>query len=153
MDVAIGAAVDSFSLGLNLNPCNTAGIGEATLKQDKRDDSITLAGIRIHPRLGVTSEERSSPQECEADLTVWDNFEGAASSDSLDSSIDYARLLAETQKIASTGEYALVETLAYRIVRRTLESFPVNRVRIKIRKRPESLQGQINYVEVEVAEP
>ncbi|MBN2318210.1 MAG: dihydroneopterin aldolase [Acidobacteria bacterium] len=123
------------------------------MKRNKRDDSITLAGIRINPRIGVTLQERSSPQECEADLTIWDNFEGAASQDSLESSIDYSRLLALTREIASTGEYSLVETLAYKIVRNTLQSFPVSRVRVKIRKRPASLQGQINYVEVEVEEP
>jgi 7,8-dihydroneopterin aldolase/epimerase/oxygenase len=123
------------------------------LKRKKRDDSITLAGIRMYPRIGATPQERSNPQECEADLTVWNNFEGAASRDSLESSVDYSRLLADTRKIAATGEYSLVETLAYRIVRNTLQSFPVSRVRVKIRKRPASLRGQIDYVEIEVEEP
>ncbi len=123
------------------------------MKRNKRDDSITLAGIKIYPRIGVTVQERSSPQECEADLTIWDNFEAAASLDCLDNSIDYSRLLAAVREIASTGEYTLVETLAYRIVRGTLQSFPVSRVRVKIRKRPLSLQDQIDYVEVQVEEP
>ena len=87
------------------------------------------------------------------DLTVWDNFEGAASQDSLESSIDYSRLLAVVREIASKGEHSLVETLAYKIVRHTLQSFPVSRVRVKIRKRPVSLRDQIDYVEVEVEEP
>ena len=123
------------------------------MKRNKREDSITLAGIRIYPRIGVTIEERSSPQECEADLTIWDNLEGAASQDSLESSIDYSRLVDVTRKIASTGEYFLVETLAYKVLRNILQSFPVSRVRVKVRKRPVSLQDQINYVEVEVEEP
>ena len=123
------------------------------MKRNKQDDSITLAGIKIYPRIGVTSQERSTPQECEADLTIWDNFEAAASRDCLDNSIDYSRLLAAVRAIASAGEYSLVETLAYRIVRGTLQSFPVNRVRVKIRKRPLSLQDQIDYVEVQVEEP
>ena len=123
------------------------------MKRKKRDDSITLAGIRIYPRIGVTPQERSNPQECKADLTIWDNFEGAASQDSLESAVDYSRLLADTRKIAATGEYSLVETLAYRIVRNTLQSFPVSRARVKIRKRPASLREQIDYVEIEVEEP
>ncbi|MBN2241220.1 MAG: dihydroneopterin aldolase [Acidobacteria bacterium] len=123
------------------------------MKTIQRDDSITLAGIRICPRIGVTAQERSSPQECEADLTVWDNLEGAAARDSLESAVDYSRLLGNTREIAAAGEYTLVETLAYRIVRSTLESFPVSRVRVKIRKRPASLKDQLDYIEVEVAEP
>lgn len=101
----------------------------------------------------MTLQERSNPQECETDLTIWDNFEGAASQDSLEGSIDYSRLLAVVRDIASKGEYSLVETLAYKIVRYTLQSFPVSRVRVKIRKRPVSLRDQIDYVEVEVEEP
>ena len=87
------------------------------------------------------------------DLTVWDNFEGAASQDALESSVDYSRMLADTRKIASTGEYSLVETLAYRIVRNILQSFSVTRAKVKVRKRPASLREQINYVEIEVEEP
>lgn len=122
------------------------------MRQKKKDDSITLAGVKIHPRIGVTPQERSSPQDCEADLTVWDNFEAAASRDSLESSIDYSRMLAAVREVAATGEYSLVETLAYKIVRHTLEYFPVNRARVKIRKRPVNLRDQMDYVEVVVEE-
>lgn len=111
-----------------------------------------MAGIRIYPKIGVTVQERSSPQECEADLTIWDNFEDAALQDSLESSVDYSRLLTVTRELASRGEYSLVETLAYKIVRSILQSFPVSRARIRIRKRPVSLRDQIDYIEVEVEE-
>jgi dihydroneopterin aldolase len=84
------------------------------------------------------------------DLTIEDNFEGAASQDSLENSIDYSLLLATVQEIAGGGEFSLVETLAYKIVRKVLQIFPVKRVRVKVRKTPESLAGQIDYVEVDV---
>jgi 7,8-dihydroneopterin aldolase/epimerase/oxygenase len=95
-------------------------------------------------------EERASPQECLADLQIWGDFEAAASTDSLDKSVDYARVLLLAQEIAGSREYAIVETLAYAIVRKVLQSFPVHRVCIKLRKRPATLQGQIDFVEVEV---
>ena len=101
----------------------------------------------------MTAEERARPQECDADLTVFDNLEGAASMDSIESSIDYCRMLETVQETASTGKFSLVEALAYRITRNILQNFPVNRVRVKIRKRPASLIGQIDYVEVEVESP
>jgi dihydroneopterin aldolase len=111
-----------------------------------------LAGIRIYPRIGTTPEERSSPQECHADLVIWGDFEAAASTDCLDKSVDYTRVLATIQQISMAQEYNLVETLAYRIVRKLLQEFPISRVSVKVRKRPENLRGQIDFVEVEVEE-
>ena len=122
------------------------------MTQKKHQDRLSLSGIKIYPQIGVTVEERSTPQECEADLTIWNNFEGAASQDSIESSIDYCRLLELVRETAAEGEYSLVETLAYKIVRKILQEFSVDRARVKIRKRPVSIKDQVNYVEIEVEE-
>jgi len=117
-----------------------------------REDQITLAGIKLNPHIGTTPEERANPQECLADLTIWGDFEGAAAMDSLDGSIDYCQVLAAVQQVALSHEYNLLETLAYETVRRVLQDFPISRARIKLRKRPEVLRGEIDYVEVQVEE-
>jgi len=117
-----------------------------------REDQITLVGIKLNPHIGTTPEERVNSQECQADLTIWGDFEGAASLDSLDGSIDYCQVLATVQQTASSREYNLLETLAYGIVRVVLQGFPISRARIKLRKRPASLRGEIDFVEVEVEE-
>lgn len=115
-------------------------------------DQITLAGVKLFPRIGTSAEERIAPQECIADLTLCGDFEAAAATDSLEKSIDYCQVLWTMQQIAGVEEYSLLETLAYRIVRGVLRSFPVGRVRIKLRKRPAALTGQIDFVEIEVEE-
>jgi dihydroneopterin aldolase len=116
------------------------------------EDKITLVGIRIEPRIGTTVEERNTPQECRADLTVWGDFEGAAALDSLNRSVDYSAILETVKRTAVSREYSLLETLAYRIVRNVLQDFPVSRARIKLRKRPASMLSEIDFVEVEVEE-
>jgi len=116
-------------------------------------DQITLAGIRIYPRIGTNAEERSAAQECQADLTLWGDFEAAAATDALDKGIDYCQVLLTVQETANAREYNLLETLAYRIIRAVLQGFPVSRVKVKLRKRPASLMDQIAFVEVEVQEP
>lgn len=116
------------------------------------DDSITIAGMRLLARIGTTSEERQEPQQCEADLTVWANCEAAAATDMLDRSVDYCGVLENAKKIAAEREYNLVETLAYAILRSTLQKFPISRARIRLRKRPAALREQIDYVQVEVEE-
>jgi len=115
-------------------------------------DGITLAGVKLYPHIGTTAEERSAPQECIADLTLWGDFEAAAATDSLEKSIDYCQVLRTMQETAGIGGYNLVETLAYRIVRAVLRSFPASRARIRIRKRPAVLAGQLDSVEIEVEE-
>lgn len=118
-----------------------------------RQDRITLADVRIYPRIGTTEEERRAPQECRADLTVWGDFEAAASTDSLAASVDYSRILSLVQETAAEREYNLVETLAYRIARTVLQGFPVSRVEVKLRKRPAVMLGMLDFVEVAVTAP
>ena len=113
-------------------------------------DRITIAGIKLRPRIGVSPGERRLPQPCDADVTLWGDFEAAAGSDSLRKAVDYSLVLQHVIEIAHSRPYNLVETLSYAIGRGVLQRFPVSRVRVRLRKRPASLDGQIDHVEVEV---
>jgi dihydroneopterin aldolase len=113
-------------------------------------DRLALTGIRLFPRIGVTEEERSRPQHCSADVALWADFEAAASTDRLAAALDYRAIHAKVVEVAHSREYNLVETLAYRIARSVMEAFPVERVNVKVRKRPESLAESLEFVEVEV---
>ena len=117
-----------------------------------RDDRMTLCGIRLRPRIGVTPGERRQSQPCEADVTVWGNFEGAAAADALDQAMDYSIVLARVFEVAHSREYNLLETLAYRLAKEVLHASHARRVGVRIRKRPASLREKIDYVEVEVEE-
>lgn len=120
------------------------------MESKRHGDRITLAGIKIFPRIGVPAEERAAPQECAVDVIFWSRFKDAASADSLDQSIDYCRVLEAVRSVASARDYVLLETLACDILRTVLNYFPVVRARIKIRKRPAVLQNQLDFVEVDV---
>jgi 7,8-dihydroneopterin aldolase/epimerase/oxygenase len=121
-----------------------------TVEHRKHADRITLSGVKIHPHIGVTAEERVSPQECHLDLRISGDFKTAAETDSLDQSIDYCRIIAAIQETVADREYQLLETLAYAIIQKVLENFPVTQTRVKIRKRPAILVDKLNYVEVEM---
>jgi dihydroneopterin aldolase len=118
----------------------------------KKEDRITVAGIKLYPHIGTTPEEKATTQECEAFLTVWVDLQGAASLDDIDRSVDYSKIMETAQKTASACEYNLIETLAYRIARKVLVDFPVSRVRVRLRKRPASMRNSVDYVEVQVEE-
>ena len=122
------------------------------MSSNPRQDRITLFGIRLHPRIGVTPGERRLPQPCQADLTVWGDYEAAATTDSLDRAIDYSSILSVVLKTAHGREYNLLETLAYRIAKEVLRAFPAQRVGVRVRKRPAPLADKVEYIEVEVSE-
>jgi dihydroneopterin aldolase len=124
-------------------------LGEDIVNSKKHGDRITLAGVKIYPHIGITPEERSTPQECLADLTLWCSFEAAAKTDSLDQSIDYCQVLATMQTVAGAKKYHLLETLAYEIIKNVLQSYPILRARIRLRKRPEILIKDLDFIEVE----
>lgn len=115
-----------------------------------REDRITLAGIKIRPRIGVTPGERRLPQPCQADIVIYGDFEAAASTDSLDRAINYSRVLAAVLETVNAREYNLIETLAYSIARAVLRLFPAVKVVVRVRKRPMSLVEKLDYIEIEV---
>ncbi len=129
------------------------GISRAHMGTGRREDRITLAGIKIRPRIGVTPGERRLPQPCQADVVVYGDFEAAASTDALDRAINYSRVLSTVQETAVAKEYNLLETLAYSLGRAILQAFPAHRVKVRVRKRPMSLVEKIDYIEVEIEQP
>ncbi len=116
-------------------------------------DRIVLAGIKLQPRLGVTPGERRAPQSCTADLTLWGDFEAAAATDDLTAALDYSKILAKVIEVAHKHEYNLLETLAYRLGRAVLETFPAHRIKVRVRKHPAALVPQVDHVEVEIELP
>jgi len=124
----------------------------AELKSDRQLDRLKLSGIRIFPRIGVTPEERASPQECHADVVISGNWAVAAAADDLADSIDYCLILEKVRTVAAAREYVLLETLAYALAKCVLTNFPVESVNVKVRKRPAVLRDMLDCVEIEVEE-
>jgi len=117
-----------------------------------REDRLTLANVKLMPRIGVTPGERRQPQLCQADVTLYGEFAAAASTDELDKALNYSKIHATVLQSSHEREFNLLETLAYQIARDVLRSFPATRVDVRVRKRPASLADKLDYVEVEVEE-
>jgi len=115
-----------------------------------RDDKITLSGVKIRPRIGVTPGERRLPQPCQADVILCGDFEAAASTDDLERALNYSIVLRKVIETAHQREYNLLESLAYTIAGEVLKSFPARRVTVRVRKHPVSLVDKLDFIEVEV---
>lgn len=113
-------------------------------------DVIRLVGLSFYGYHGVSSAERETGRHFEVDCELEVDLADAGQSDSIRDTIDYGaayRLIKETVE----GEaYSLLEGLAARIAALLLDSFPVYRVTLKVRKMHPPLGGQARYVEIEV---
>lgn len=113
-------------------------------------DKVILSGARVEARIGVTEEERAQPQELVADVEMEVDTREAARTDDLRFSTDYAAVWQRLSAVARRQPYALVETLAARIAEEVLREFPVEAVRVRVRK-PAALRAQgVDWAGVEI---
>jgi 7,8-dihydroneopterin aldolase/epimerase/oxygenase len=97
-------------------------------------DFIHLFAVPLQCRIGCTADERVHSQELIADVSVGTDIRPAAQSDDISLTVNYVALVELMQEIAGAREYALVETLVETMAQRVLEQFPVESIRLLMRK-------------------
>ncbi len=76
---------------------------------------VLARGIPCRCRIGVTTRERSAPQDLVVDVEVNMTPAALGAPDALHETTDYAEIADLAQAVAAGGEYRLIETLAERI--------------------------------------
>lgn len=111
---------------------------------------IVLQKLRAKASIGVTEEERQTPQTIEVDLEVNVDIGPAASSDSLGTTLDYDRLAALVRRVCE-GERRLLERLAEDLAAAVLGLNGVHGVRVFVSKPgvAQTLEAERVGVEVE----
>jgi dihydroneopterin aldolase len=84
-------------------------------------DRIELRGLRLAALVGVLPEEATRTQPIEVDLDVVADLSVAGASDLLDDTVDYGRLCALVEEVATAGHVRLLEHLAERVARAALD--------------------------------
>ncbi len=77
-----------------------------------RSLSITVEGIELRGRCGVTPEERAVGQTLVVDVRLEPAARGAALSDDLADTVDYGRIVVIVRDLVEGGEFRLLERLA-----------------------------------------
>ena len=111
-------------------------------------DNIIIEGIKCQAHIGVPPQERSSRQSISIDLEVQADLYDAVQKDDFRLTIDYEELVRLTRATVETGDHSLVETLADKICTAILTNFPVQTVKVRLRKFPKSLKDQVASVGV-----
>jgi dihydroneopterin aldolase len=116
-------------------------------------DKILIAQMDCPALVGVTDEERSSPQRLSIDLEFLIDSRKPAQTDSIRDAIDYSRVAAVVAEVCAKQPYHLIETIAERIAERVLADFPTTGTRVLVRKISPLTKPVASHVSVEIVRP
>ena len=114
-------------------------------------DRIILEGMQFYGYHGGSAEERSLGQPFQVDLEAELDLSVAGGSDNLEYTVSYTHLYRVVKEVMEEAPRNLLEYLAEEMARRALASFPINAVRIQVKKtRPPIKGAMVSAAAVEV---
>ena len=98
------------------------------------EERLEIRELELMARIGVPEEERRQQQRLTISITLWPLARFAELHDDIGSAVDYAAVCHDVKEIVARREDRLIETLADAVASDLLRSYPVNRVRVELRK-------------------
>jgi FolB domain-containing protein len=97
-------------------------------------DTITIADLEVHFRVGVPDEERARPQRLLISVEMGLDFSAAAQDDDLRRTIDYYAVSRRVLALGEGREWKLIERLAADIASMILAEFRPDLVSVEVKK-------------------
>jgi 7,8-dihydroneopterin aldolase/epimerase/oxygenase len=116
-------------------------------------DLISLTGLRVYGRHGVLPEERRDGQDFVIDVQLTVDTRGAALSDDLTDTVDYATLADHLAAVVAGEPVNLIETLASRLADACLTDDRVISAQVTVRKPGAPIPHAFSDVAVTVVRP
>ncbi len=105
---------------------------------------IELFGLKVYGYHGVEEWERRDGQLFLFD--VWLELrEGSGESDRLEDTVDYTQVAKLVQEVSDARQTKLLEALAAGVADAIVERFPVERVRVRVRKPQVRLRPPVEH--------
>lgn len=101
-------------------------------------DCILLENLAFDTIIGVLDHERVTPQPILANVTLFFDFKTACESDALEDTIDYFQLEQELNQYVQQTQFELIERLAQAMCTWMFEQYPIQKIRLELRK-PQAL--------------
>lgn len=99
-----------------------------------KGDSLEIRGLKVRCQIGVPEAERAHFQDLLVDLALVPDVAFTDLDDRLDSGVDYAAVAMTAIQVAKERPRQLIETLASDIARKIIQSYPVKRAEVTVRK-------------------
>jgi 7,8-dihydroneopterin aldolase/epimerase/oxygenase len=97
-------------------------------------DAILIRDLRVEALIGIHKRERHVRQTISIDLDIGLPGEAVFASDRVADTIDYEQVALGIGRVAASGHFRLIETLAGRIAQLVLEDFGAPWVRVSAAK-------------------
>ncbi len=114
------------------------------------ETTVVVEGIALRGRCGVTDEERAVGQTLVVDVRLVPRATGAASSDDLADTVDYARVVELVREVVEGTEFRLLERLAGELVERLWAGFSLERLELSVAKAAPPVAVPVGAARVEV---
>jgi dihydroneopterin aldolase len=101
---------------------------------DPLSDPIHIEQLEIFARVGVPEKERATPQRLTVSITLWPKQDSRHLGDQIGRTVDYSAVAEEAKDFARDQSVNLIETLADRLATHLLGSFPIQEIRVELRK-------------------
>jgi 7,8-dihydroneopterin aldolase/epimerase/oxygenase len=93
---------------------------------------VELEGLEIFGRHGVEEDERRDGRVFFYDISL--EVSDAALSDRIEDAVDYREVATCVREVSDGRQFQLIEALAAAVADAIAERFPVDRVRVRVRK-------------------
>ena len=103
-------------------------------------DIVFLRGLAIETTIGFFEWERHVKQTVVVDLEIPVDCARAASTDTVDNTVDYKSIAKRCIDFVSNAEFHLVETLAHQLATTLLAEFDIAWIRLSLNK-PGAIRG------------
>lgn len=94
---------------------------------------VELIGLDVYGYHGVDAEERERGQRFLFDITL--DVGDAGASDRIEDAVDYRLVAARVKAVSDERQFNLLEALASAVADDLMARFPLERVRVRVRKR------------------
>jgi dihydroneopterin aldolase / 2-amino-4-hydroxy-6-hydroxymethyldihydropteridine diphosphokinase len=113
-------------------------------------DRISIRGLRVATRVGVTPAERAKPQAVTINVEMCRDLRKPGQSDDLDDTIDYHAVTVAIAAMVRATEAKLLEHLAEKIASLVRGLPSVDRVTVEVRKEPPPIEEDVQAVGVTI---
>ena len=113
-------------------------------------DKILISDLEVFYSVGVTEDERATPQRLLLEVEMDRDLRLAASRDDLADTIDYQAVAQRLLHFGNERHWQLIETIAADIAQMILEDYRPKTVTVEVKKFP---LAQAQYVSVRITRP
>ncbi len=109
--------------------------------------TVELSGLEVFGYHGVEESERRHGQQFLFDIRM--EVGEAGLSDRIEDAVDYRAVAARVREVSDSHSFNLLEALAAAVADALVAGFPLERVTVRVRKRPAGLRVEFSAATVE----